>query len=126
MPFCAAAAVIDGHVGIETFENRSAARSGHRVADGAGDHARRSGARSVAPSLTQARIRVRLKDGSELTALADGARGYADRPASDQELAVKFLACAERAIPHDRAFARSPCCATSNTWPTLAPSRLLL
>jgi len=54
-----------------TMRRRSGARSGRAVAD-AGEDSRA------------------LKDGSELTALADGARGYADRPASDQELAVKF------------------------------------
>jgi len=103
MPFCAAAAVIDGRVGIDTFEADRLRDPGivslmARVIMRVG-----VGLDPLAPSLTQARIRVRLKDGRELTASANGARGYADRPASDEELAVKFLACAERAIPHDRA-----------------------
>ena len=51
-----------------------------------------------APPLTQARIGVRLKDGRELSAVANGARGYPDRPASDEALAAKFLACAERRV----------------------------
>ena len=103
MPFCAAAAVIDGRVGIDTFEADRLRDPGilsmmARVIMRVGE-----GLDPLAPPLTQARIRVRLKDGRELTASANGARGYADRPASDEELAMKFLACAERTIPHDRA-----------------------
>jgi hypothetical protein len=30
---------------------------------------------------------------------AHGARGYPARPASDDELAAKFLSCAQRALP---------------------------
>ena len=52
----------------------------------------------AAPSLTQARVTVRLRDGRVLTALANGARGYPDRPASDDELATKFIACATAAL----------------------------
>ena len=52
-----------------------------------------------APALTQARITVRLKDGRVLRANANGARGYPDRPASDEELAAKFLSCARQALP---------------------------
>jgi hypothetical protein len=53
---------------------------------------------SAAP-LTQARVTVRLHDGRVLIASANGARGYPDRPASDEDLAVKFISCATRAMP---------------------------
>jgi hypothetical protein len=43
-------------------------------------------------------------DGRVLAASANGARGYPERPASDEQLAAKFMACAERAIPRDRAW----------------------
>jgi 2-methylcitrate dehydratase PrpD len=56
-----------------------------------------------APSLTQARVKVRLRDGRELTADANGARGYHDRPASDDEMAEKFLSCAVQAMPEGQA-----------------------
>jgi len=56
-----------------------------------------------APALTQARVTVRLKDGRRLTASANGARGYPDHPASDEELATKFLACASRVLPDSKA-----------------------
>src|SRR5262249_20528424 len=76
MPFCAAAAVVDGRVGLDTFD---AARLGdpaivamqRRVTmrvDSTLD--------AAAPALTQARITIRLRDGRVLTASANGARGY--------------------------------------------------
>jgi 2-methylcitrate dehydratase PrpD len=58
---------------------------------------------AAAPSLTQAHVTVRLRDGRVLTASADGARGYPERPASDEELAAKFLACAAKAMTADKA-----------------------
>jgi len=103
LPFCAAAAVLDGRVGIDTFEHArladpSVAALMAKVtmrADPALD--------GIAPPLTQARLRVRLNDGRELNAAANGARGYPERPASDEELASKFLACAARCLPRERA-----------------------
>ena len=102
MPFCAAAAIVDGRVGIETFDERLA------------DPAIRAMQSLVvmqvdptldasAPALTQARVTIRLKNGRVLTASANGARGYPERPASDQELAAKFLACATRVLPDAKA-----------------------
>jgi 2-methylcitrate dehydratase PrpD len=53
--------------------------------------------RSALP-LTQAKVTIRLRDGRVLTAAANGARGYHDRPASDDELATKFRSCAANAL----------------------------
>jgi 2-methylcitrate dehydratase PrpD len=98
LPFCAAAAVVFGRVGIDTFEaasltNPEVTALMPRVAmrvdpslDGAG------------PPLTQARIAIALRDGRVLTQRADGARGYPAHPASDEELDAKFRACAGRAL----------------------------
>ena len=94
MPFCAAAAVGGGGVGIDTFDAAALndpailslqSRVTMRV-DPTLDPA--------APSLTQARVTVRLHDGRVLTAEANGARGYPDRPATDEQLAAKFTSCA--------------------------------
>ena len=99
MPFCAAAAVVRGQVGIETFDaaaigDRAIAAMMPRVTmrvepalDG------------VAPPLTQARVSVRLKDGRTVTQAADGARGYPERPASGADLDAKFMGCARRTLP---------------------------
>jgi 2-methylcitrate dehydratase PrpD len=94
MPFCAAAAMVHGRVGIDTFDaallrDPAIAAMQDRVTmrvDPTLD--------ATAPSLTQARVTVRLRDGRALTASANGARGYPERPASDEELAMKFRSCA--------------------------------
>ena len=46
---------------------------------------------------------VRLRDGRVLTACANGARGYHERPASDDELAAKFLSCARETLSESAA-----------------------
>jgi 2-methylcitrate dehydratase PrpD len=94
MPFCAAAAVVHGGVGTATFDaahlcDPAIVAMQERVTmrvDPTLD--------ASAPSLTQARVTVRLRDGRALTASANGARGYPERPASDEELAAKFTSCA--------------------------------
>ncbi|HVB39190.1 MAG TPA: hypothetical protein VND92_11655, partial [Vicinamibacterales bacterium] len=98
MPFCAAAALADGRVTIDTFEE-------DRLAD-----PRLQGLLPLvtmrvdpdlgrdAPALTQAIVTLRLRDGRELVQRADGARGYPARPASRDELEGKFLACARRVL----------------------------
>ena len=103
MPFCAAAAVVRGHVGVETFDaatlrDPAIVAMQERVTmrvDPALD--------ASAPSLTQARVTVRLRGGRVLTASADGARGYPEQPASDQELAAKFTSCATQVLSASRA-----------------------
>jgi len=98
MPFCAAAAVVNGRVGIDTFEPLQLGdpeilalqeRITMRV-DPTLD--------TTAPSLTQARVTVRLRDGRVLNASANGARGYPEKPASDDELAAKFMSCATQTL----------------------------
>jgi len=103
MPFCAAAAIVNGRVGIDTFEPTQLrnpailalqARVTMRV-DPTLD--------STAPSLTQARVAVRLRDGRVLSASANGARGYPEKPASDDELASKFMSCATQTLEESAA-----------------------
>jgi 2-methylcitrate dehydratase PrpD len=103
MPFCAAAALIDGRVGLETF-------AASRLADPAILAMQSRVTMHIdatldasAPPLTQARVAVRLRDGRTLSAYANGARGYHDRPASEDELATKFLSCATLAMPEAHA-----------------------
>jgi 2-methylcitrate dehydratase PrpD len=103
MPFCAAAAVVDGEVRVDTFDSV-------RLADPSVASVMARVTMTVdrslgvdRPALTQARVRVRLRDGRTLTEAADGARGYPDQPASDAELSQKFLSCAARAVPGESA-----------------------
>jgi 2-methylcitrate dehydratase PrpD len=103
LPYCAAAALAHGAVGLETFEpaclddpaiQRLLALVKVRVdADLA----------EGGPPLTQARVAVRLADGRCLEQHARGARGYPDRPATTDDLEAKFLRCAARAVPADTA-----------------------
>jgi 2-methylcitrate dehydratase PrpD len=98
MPFCAAAAVVFGGVEIETFDperlNDAAVRAlmprvvvrVDRALDQAG------------PPLTHSRVTIARNDGRRLSRSADGARGYPERPASDEELSSKFLSCAKRTL----------------------------
>jgi hypothetical protein len=53
----------------------------------------------AAPPLTEAIVRLTLRDGRVLTQAAHGARGYPTRPATGADVAAKFLSCAARAIP---------------------------
>ena len=99
LPFCLAAAVVFGRVGIDTFDAASLAnaqvtslmsRVSMRV-----DASLDAGARP----LTHARVHVGLRSGRVLTQEARGAKGYPEQPASDDELDAKFLGCARRALP---------------------------
>jgi len=96
--FCVAAALVFGRVGLDTFEpgplqDHAVRRLMERVTMRPDPELGRG-----RPALTQARLKIRLTDGRELTARADGARGYPDRPASAEELARKFEDCAGRAL----------------------------
>jgi 2-methylcitrate dehydratase PrpD len=105
MPFCAAAAVVFGRVGIDTFDDarlgdpavrRLMPRVSMRV-----DEQLSQGA----PALTQARVDIRLSNGALLSARANGAHGYPDQPASREELDAKFRACASRALAAEETLA---------------------
>lgn len=103
MPFCAAAAIVFGRVGLDTFE--AAGLTDARVTALMPRVAMRfdESLDAAAPALTQSRVRIHLRDGRTLEASANGARGYPDRPATADELAEKFLSCATRTISEARA-----------------------
>lgn len=98
LPYCAAAALAHGDVGIETFTaaslddpivQRLVERVTTRVDDTLGVDA---------PPLTQARITLRLADGRTFTRVVEGARGYPARAPTRADRADKFLGCATRAL----------------------------
>jgi 2-methylcitrate dehydratase PrpD len=100
MPFCAAAAVVFGPPGVDTFDVS-------HIGDARVQRLmplvtlRANAAFDSAPPLSRARVSVRLRDGRTLSADAEGARGYPGR-LTDEELHAKFLACAQRSLnPRD-------------------------
>ena len=103
LPFCAAAACVFGRVGIDTFDagalsNAQVQALMERVSMRVDAEIGRD-----RPSLTEARVRVTLKDGRTLTKDAHGARGYPTNPASATDLEMKFLGCASRVMDLARA-----------------------
>ena len=103
MPFCAAAAIVDGRVGVDTFDAAKLADPAIAALQSRVTMQVDPALDSSAPALTQARVTVRLNDGRVLTASVNGARGYPAHPASSDELAAKFLACASRVLPDTQA-----------------------
>ena len=97
MPFCAAAAIVHGHPGVETFD-------GHVIEDRVVQALMPRVRMRVNPGfdaftpLSCADVAVTLRDGRRLTRSADGARGYPGRLSTD-ELAAKFDSCARRTLP---------------------------
>jgi len=102
MQYCAAAALVTGQVGLDTFE--PALVSDARISALLPHITMTVDAtlRTDAPALTQGRVTIRLRDGRTLSAYADGARGYPARPATAEELTTKFRACAGRVLDPDR------------------------
>lgn len=98
MAFCAAAAVVDGHVGLETFEASYLTHPDITSVMERVTMTVNKGFDNGAPALTQARVTIRLQGGRIDSRNAAGARGYPANPATDAELDVKFLSCAERAL----------------------------
>ncbi len=96
--FCAAAALAFGRVDVDTFDERSLRDPGVRALLPKIEMRVDPEIARGRPSLTQARVTVRLAGGREVSARADGARGYPDKPAGREELDAKFLACARRVL----------------------------
>lgn len=98
MAFCAAAAVVDGGVGIGTFDKERMHAPAVRALTGKVRMRANPEFDSTTP-LSHARVTVRLRDGRTFTRTAEGARGYPAHPASEAQLRAKFLDCAARALP---------------------------
>jgi len=103
MPFCAAAAIVFGRLGIDTFGAAGLTDARVQALMPRVDMRFDESLDRTAPPLTQARVRIRLRDGRTLAAFANGARGYPNRPATADELAEKFRSCATRTIGEERA-----------------------
>jgi len=101
--FCAAAALVDGSVGISTFEDQRLADPGLRALMGKVTMA-------VDPSIPNnlerhmwTRVTLSLLDGKRLEIPPREVQGHPAVPLSRERLLAKFLDCAERALPRERA-----------------------
>ena len=98
MPFCAAAALVDGHVGISTFDvSRIQASDVQALMPKV--TMRANTAFDNTPPLSHTTVTVRRRDGQVLERSSNGARGYPARPASDAQLSAKFSECVRRVLP---------------------------
>jgi 2-methylcitrate dehydratase PrpD len=97
MPFCAAAAIVDGKVGIATFEpNRAQAHAIRALMPRVS--MRVNPEFDTTPPLSHTRVTIRLRDGRTLEQTANGARGYPARPVPEEQLRAKFSECAQRVL----------------------------
>jgi 2-methylcitrate dehydratase PrpD len=97
MPFCAAAAIVHGKVGIATFEpDRMQAPEIRALMPRVS--MRVNTEFDTAAPLSHTRVTIRLRDGRRLEQTADGARGYPARPAPEEQLRAKFSECAQRVL----------------------------
>jgi 2-methylcitrate dehydratase PrpD len=102
MEFCAAAALVEGAVTLETF--------GEGPPPPAVEKLMSRVTMVVDPSLPTereqqawSRVSLRLADGHLLDSPPRGARGHPDQPLSDAALRAKFLGCATRVLPRGEA-----------------------
>jgi 2-methylcitrate dehydratase PrpD len=102
MPFCAAAALVEGRVDLDSFEDGPPAPAieklmprismvvDHTLPDQREQHA-------------WSRVTIHLSDGRVIGTAPRGAQGHPDQPLSPRALRAKFVACASRAIPREQA-----------------------
>jgi 2-methylcitrate dehydratase PrpD len=99
LPFCMAAAVVYGELGIDTFDI-------NRIREPAIQALLPRVTMRVDPefdkktAMSQARVTVKLRDGKVFTKSGDGARGYPGR-LTDDELRIKFKACTRKIMPEE-------------------------
>jgi 2-methylcitrate dehydratase PrpD len=100
LPYCAAAAMIDGKVGLEEF---SSEKLGDLALLKLSKKVRVYADTEFAESrLGPARVKVVTVDGKERVGRVDTPRGYPANPLSERELEAKFRALALRVVPKSR------------------------
>jgi 2-methylcitrate dehydratase PrpD len=97
MQFCAAVALVDGRVDLDTFADGPASPSVEKLMSRV--------SMVVDPTLPEgrdqqawSRVTVRLADGGTLACPPRGAQGHPDQPLSEAALRTKFLTCAGRVM----------------------------
>jgi 2-methylcitrate dehydratase PrpD len=106
LPYCLAAALEDGTLGMASFTEAAIARPSitaliERIAMQVDLELR--GDRPVSEATERATLLVRLADGSERREVRVVPHGHPGDPLGEDELGAKFLDCAQGALPRDRA-----------------------
>ena len=101
LPYCMAAAVLDGHVQLDTFSDRAVLRPEAQAL------LRRVEVSEAADAVLGDRepyadVSVRLRGGASLQKRLEGARGSAEQPLSREELVAKYRDCAVRVLGRQR------------------------
>ena len=94
MPFCLSSAVLDGKVGIAQFEEDRVARPEVRALQDRVEFELDPELAAEDPESERTAVWVRLRDGREVAAIGEIARGHIDNPIPEAEFREKFLECA--------------------------------
>ena len=119
-----AAAIVFGHVGVETFESELDNADVRRLMTRVSMRVDRT-LGTDAPALTQARIRVYLRDGSVLSRAADGARGYPSVRRARPTWRRSSCPVRPAPFPRSRRSVRSRRCARSRTLADMGGDQLV-
>jgi 2-methylcitrate dehydratase PrpD len=103
MQFCAAAALADGRVELDSFEDGEVRNPAVRRLMGRVKMVVDEGLPDELEQQAWSRVTVRLTDGRSLAGPPRGAQGHPTEPLSDERLRGKFLGCASLAIPREDA-----------------------
>jgi 2-methylcitrate dehydratase PrpD len=108
LPYCLAAALEDGTLGMRSFTDAAIARPSitaliERIEMRVDPELR--GNRPVNEATERATLLVSLADGRKLREVQEVPHGHPDSPLSEEELGAKFLDCARDALPPRRAAA---------------------
>ncbi len=103
MPFCLASAVVDGKVGIAQFEEAAVSRPEVAALQKKTEFELDPELAAEDPESERTQVWVRLRDGREVSATGEVARGHIDNPLAEAEFREKFIECASAALSEDRA-----------------------
>jgi 2-methylcitrate dehydratase PrpD len=103
MQYCSAAALVDGHVSIASFEDGPVQDAAVRDLMGRVTMVVDDTLPRELAQQAWTRVTVRLDDGRTLQPRPRGAQGHPDQPLSAESLHAKFLGCAERVMPRGEA-----------------------
>jgi 2-methylcitrate dehydratase len=105
MPYCVAAALLDGQVGLEQFSDERIAREDVNDLMQKIVIRRDDGLTALYPEGIPNRLEVATWQGHTYTREVTYPRGHARNPMTDEEVAAKYLAMARLQLPDDRAMA---------------------